>query len=847
MGEPLMPSIILPAHDDSVGELSPTAIGLGGSFEDGVEFADLPSILAAPAQPDSPVLKTAPPATHRSRSLRDLASGVHDQSILSSPSSSPADSVRRRKEEARVELDRKQKEILELCALDSPRGVLAGKTRDEAQVLVLQSMEIGRSSVSSLTEVIKAKESELEARKFEYSDRRRGLIEKRKELLEQEMKLKQLEYLKRLEEEEQMLAQKTESTLKLSESINEKIKNKSLLIELLQSGSNSVLASSSSSGTITPHVTSSPSPPLLARLLSQPPHPPGRPPHIPKQPEVFSIASPVRDLRMPEDQVYVDSPASDDMRSPDLQEWEEHDSAFSARSHSTEGQMVSLMAHSDGYDEHMAGLIGHPDGYQEDMSSPIGQSGIAPIEQSVDQLGSFSPQSAGFEDQIVSSLADSVGYDSPPTRMTVDMSPVSMIQYSPPEDSMLNTLLPSPGIPMPVSDDITVMSPDIEPRPASSGKLVLVEMPKLFAAEPSPDVSDKDECKAGSIVPPIGEFDDSDGEAKSAVYAEPEVPNRDAIATPELVDWSGDEVQVMLDEPTQISALIVSLEDDPPVLVPAAPEQVPPLVQAEEAAALERVIERVSDSLIDSLVDSVIADHFVTLQEDKAGTHPDQVVLPAAPPARKIPMRVDSFDLSFTDVSLNRSALLVDVEAVLATLSTAVRISVPVNPADELGDAQIRAIKAVSVQGRLTDACGLSRSMAMCISDSFHSLFDQLPPAAAADRSWAMRYPGSRNPRSAFLPTRHSMQSILAQVNTLLIEAFTPVAEPSNRIDGICRDFLGKFNLEEAALRSDSAECASAEAEIIDEVNDFILEAVITSVSNDFDLAALLRQPVLSS
>ena len=141
----------------------------------------------------------------------------------------PSPEMHRRREQVRVDLEQKQRDLLEEFAMDSsPRGMMG-----EGQVLVLESLDIGRSSVSSLTELIKSKEKEIEVRKSDYTDKRKGLLEKRREALEQEMKIKQLEYLRQLEEEERAIARKAESAKLLSESLTEKILNQSREIERL--------------------------------------------------------------------------------------------------------------------------------------------------------------------------------------------------------------------------------------------------------------------------------------------------------------------------------------------------------------------------------------------------------------------------------------------------------------------------------------------------------------------------------------------------------------------------------------------------------------------------------------
>jgi hypothetical protein len=156
---------------------------------------------------------------HMSRSLRELAG-------TPSPSSRSFDEqISRRKEEARLELQQKQRQLLNTLHV--------GKELDEGQVLCLDSMEIMRSSVSTLAELIRIKEAEVARTKSLYEEERQVVIEQERQAKEQERKLQQIAHLKRLEEEEAEVLRQIEAAQMDAKALSEKIKNQSIVIEKL--------------------------------------------------------------------------------------------------------------------------------------------------------------------------------------------------------------------------------------------------------------------------------------------------------------------------------------------------------------------------------------------------------------------------------------------------------------------------------------------------------------------------------------------------------------------------------------------------------------------------------------
>lgn len=393
-----------------------------------------------------------------------------------------------------------------------------------------------------------------------------------------------------------------------------------------------------------------------------------------------------------------------------------------------------------------------------------------------------------------------------------NVSPVSCIQFSPPEDSMMNTLLPSPGIPMPVSDDITVMSPEIEA--ASDRKLVLVDL--LAANQQEPWIKP---------VSPPADFSPHKPEFEVEVVGVAPLAEEDRMSAvgDVLVDLSRGTVEsVSLEE--------VEEEEKPVKLV------VP-----------ESAMDSLSEALVNALVDSVISEHFIELSRLSTSSTdfpstPSESVVPKQP----LPVRVDSFDLPHTVVASLTAAAVYDPAAVIDLIRREVAGHLNIKSQEPLTDHLVEEIKYMAIERKLkSEFKDLPDSMALCIQETFFTLLDSLPPAAYADRTWSARSRGCRNPLSSFLPKQHSLESVLKQLEDLLVESVAPCLDPTDRVEAICSDYLKKFSLDEVSfqlgvlglttvVRSEE-EMVAAEKVIVAEVAEFILEAVVTSVATDFD------------
>ena len=393
-----------------------------------------------------------------------------------------------------------------------------------------------------------------------------------------------------------------------------------------------------------------------------------------------------------------------------------------------------------------------------------------------------------------------------------NVSPVSCIQFSPPEDSMMNTLLPSPGIPMPVSDDITVMSPEFEA--ASERKLVLVDL--LAANQQEPWIMPV--ASPGDLSPHKPEF-------------EVEVVGVAPLAEEDRMSAVGD----VLVDLSRGSVESVSLEE--------VEEEEKPI----KFVVPESAMDLLSEALVNALVDSVISEQFIELS--RLSTSSTDV--PSTPsnlfvPKQPLPVRVDAFDLFHTVAASITVAAVYDPVAVINLIRREVAGHLNIKSDDPITDHLVEKIKYMAIERKLrSEFNDLPDSMALCIQETFFMLLDSLPPAAYADRTWSARSRGCRNPLSSFLPKQHSVESVLKQLEDLLVESVAPCSDPTDRVEAISSDFLKKFSLDEVAfqlgalgvttvVRSEE-EMVAAEKAIVAEVAGFILEAVVTSVATDFD------------
>ena len=184
-----------------------------------VDESNMPSMVIPQDSPETPVQHsrdTFLPLNHLSRSIRDLHPSspravspancwVRDNNtslLLSSPSPSVSSlgipeeesaALIRRREQARAQLELKQRELA-----DSLRH------SDDA-VISLESLNVVGSSVRCLSDLIRAKELEIEAKKSDYISRKTQ---------------QQLEYLKHLEQEGERIDRETLSMTRTTEEVS---------------------------------------------------------------------------------------------------------------------------------------------------------------------------------------------------------------------------------------------------------------------------------------------------------------------------------------------------------------------------------------------------------------------------------------------------------------------------------------------------------------------------------------------------------------------------------------------------------------------------------------------------
>ena len=291
------------------------------------------------------------------------------------------------------------------------------------------------------------------------------------------------------------------------------------------------------------------------------------------------------------------------------------------------------------------------------------------------------------------------------------------------------------------------------------------------------------------------------------------------------------------------------LEADFMALGPAEPvvEILAPPIEESKDQVIEEVNtpeDVITEELLDELITSVLKEGF--LKSERTVTRiPEPVV------EWKLPIRVDSFDIapeSMVDSSRQGPGY-IDVDVVITTVKRALP---GISESDELDDDQLHCIRTTDWKSILSaQLSSVPESLILCVSDTLVWLLDSLPPAAAADRAWAAKCPGTRHPMSSFLPQRHTIGTLCKDLADLINEHNQPVSDEQVRIDAICNEFVKKFNLDDVLFQhmsdeEEAAENARIEEEIYGEVSSFILEAVVTSVASDFDIFQG-RRAVMSS
>jgi hypothetical protein len=256
--------------------------------------------------------------------------------------------------------------------------------------------------------------------------------------------------------------------------------------------------------------------------------------------------------------------------------------------------------------------------------------------------------------------------------------------------------------------------------------------------------------------------------------------------------------------------------------------------QAHAEPTLEGETE-VANYLVESLIDACVEEWAESRKAQAKLSHFD-------PPARK--NRVDAFDPLCSTEQESSSALAELPAAVVTLLSNAAVVALHASDMQsELSQDEMQVLRNLDFGSILS---GFSPSyIGPLVSDAFVDILSSLPPAAAADRLWAAKNPGSKSPLSGFLPKSHTLNHLFSQLKSLLEEHCRPVSETTDRVDEVCREFVRKFGLDEVAFqystKINSSELNEAETvdQVIEEVKDFIIEAIVTSVAGDFILSSL--------
>jgi hypothetical protein len=256
------------------------------------------------------------------------------------------------------------------------------------------------------------------------------------------------------------------------------------------------------------------------------------------------------------------------------------------------------------------------------------------------------------------------------------------------------------------------------------------------------------------------------------------------------------------------SELISPKEDSIPILEAASTQDTEPPQDEEAIDSTTPLVETVTSELISELIDSVLAE--------------------SCPPVKRPrPTRTDSFDVC---VLPSPAPPLFDVDTVISLIANRLTTVVPMT--DELSDRQLARVRTVPVSDIL-NSFGIP--LAECISDCFLSVVDSLPPAQAAARAWKIRFPKSPYLGAKNLPTRHTLSSILGNLRALLGESIT-VLSPEEQVDALCVDFVKRFKSDEVFFQNNTGG-----AMVIDRIDEFIIDAVLSSVVADFDMH--IRQP----
>ena len=309
-------------------------------------------------------------------------------------------------------------------------------------------------------------------------------------------------------------------------------------------------------------------------------------------------------------------------------------------------------------------------------------------------------------------------------------------------------------------------------------------------------------------------------------------------ATPELEDISNTAKDVSL--PTEVlvtgeaeGVFTLSVEEDWCDHMEFYQDEVTTTVPSE--------VDEIADLVVSSLIDSILSEQFIDLDNSKKPEHLS-LTKPSSP---RINTRIDSFDIVESS-QIEPSSHSLNASLIVQHILESVTSKIWVKTDEELSDIHLNHIRSMVDFEDVLSAIVPSSSVAVCLADAFLVLVDSFPPAIAAEREWQVKFPGSHSPVAGFLPGRHTLDS-LTSAFVQLIESYNKSLSSDHDISQIetflCHEYLKKSKCDEILFqcndsdmwtRFDSNTCSRAEAEIVEEVSLFVLEAIVTSVASDF-------------
>jgi len=667
--------------------------------------------------------------------------------------------IARRKERARLELEEKQREYS------------AARSQNEHVVMSLESLNVVGSSVSSLAELIRAKEEEIRLKKSANEARKSELAQKQKDALEKEMRIKQLEYLKQLEEEDMMVDEEMENIDKANSELECKISKQASIIEKLIAPHQDPITSSPSSvggrgfsrSPLSSHASSSSPVTVVPVCVLNRPSPSASPALMTQQsferkstPEIFSIASPAR---IDDTDVLVQdlSPTGFGGASNNL-------TNLSPVSYEV-GGMISLLPSPEMEMPMCDEISDLPDDVFETLG--VGKFVLEPLlERS---------SSVHEEEQI--SLADS------PYREDNGVVESNHDQVLSPQGVVVTSVVDLDGV-------------DISPMASDNHEIISISKLSLSGfADTEDDISPVQAMPLPASADPGGPV----GAAAAVVAAE------FTLSTEE--DRKGMDI----------------CEEETATTVPPSE------------------IDELTDSILTSLMDSILTEHLVSRQPREAP---------------RIPTRIDSFDLPLEESGTETRVHTLDPDMVIKHLVNSITEHVWVSLSDELTELAMKQLKILNYESILHNIPGIPPPVSACIADAFLVLIDSLPPALAAERDWQIRFPSggssSKNPMVPFLPSRHSLGSLMKELRGLIVDynkSMDCVGEAATaHVETVLsREYLKKFRADEVLFQCNDSglwmrfeggpnavTCTRAEAEIVDEVTVFVYEAILMSIANDF-------------